>query len=456
MTSSPAFSLLIVEDEVNIREGLRAGLQQEADLITACETADDALEAFCNTPYSVVVTDIQMPGVINGLELLERILNQRPETTVIVITAHGTVDLAVQAMRLGAFDFISKPLDLNLIRHQIRKVREFQTLREENRDLRSRLANAGEISHIIGSSPAMQRVYHQLRQVAATDATLLVEGESGTGKELIARSLHDLSGRCGRPFVPVNLAALPDTLIEAEMFGYEKGAFSGALRRKPGFFEQADSGTLFLDEVTEMTSRSQVDLLRVLETGQFTRLGGEQLVTVDVRVAAATNRRISDLVQTGAFREDLFYRLNVFPIALPALRERREDIPLLVEHFLSHFRRRYDRRVEHVAADAMQALMAAPWPGNVRQLRNIVERLVIMAPGEEIQHRDLPVEIRGSEAVPPNAGSAPLLSDLVAECEIAAIKAALTANDGHRERAAQQLGVSLRTIHNKMSRYDIH
>jgi len=303
------------------------------------------------------------------------------------------VETAVEAIRAGAFDFIAKPLDLNLVRQQVRKAREHYQLQLENRSLRSQLANAGEISNIIENCTAMQEVFHQIRQVANTDATVMIHGESGTGKELIARALHNLSDRSAGPFLAVNLGALPETLLESELFGHEKGSFSGASRQKPGCFEQANRGTLFLDEVTEMSAKSQVDLLRVLETRQLTRVGGEELLHTDVRILSATNTSVQDLIDDGTFREDLYYRLNVVPIQVPSLRQRRDDIPLLVEHFLRHFCQRHNRTSRQVAPEAMQTLIAAHWPGNVRQLRNVMERLVVTLMGDVIHDADLPPEL---------------------------------------------------------------
>ncbi|MCA9065629.1 MAG: sigma-54-dependent Fis family transcriptional regulator, partial [Planctomycetaceae bacterium] len=308
--------------------------------------------------------------------------------------------------------------------------------------------------HIIGNCAAMQDVFHQVRQVAATEATVMIHGESGTGKELIARALHDLSDRSSGPFVAVNLGAMPETLLESELFGHEKGSFSGASRQKPGCFEQAERGTLFLDEVTEMSPRSQVDLLRVLETRQFRRVGGEELLKTDVRVLSATNKSVQDLIDDGTFREDLFYRLNVIPIQVPSLRQRREDIPLLVEHFLRHFCERHHRNLKQVAPEAMQALVETHWPGNVRQLRNVMERLVVTLTGDVIHQKDLPSELTRREAS--RATEFGTLNEAVEKCERETISAALELCDFHRERTAKRLGVSIRTLHYKMSRYGLH
>jgi len=453
MTSS-SFSVLIVDDEPNIRSGLAKGLINEADTIETAKDADEALMFFGKHHYQLVIADVRLHCSMGGIELMRKMLVVRPQTAVVVITAHGTVETAVEAMRAGAFDFIAKPLDLNLVRQQVRKAREHYRLQQENRSLRSQLANAGEISNIIGNSTAMQEVFHQIRQVANTDATIMIHGESGTGKELIARALHNLSDRCAAPFLAVNMGAMPETLLESELFGHEKGSFSGASRQKPGCFEQANGGTLFLDEVTEMSAKSQVDLLRVLETRQLTRVGGEQLIQTNIRVISATNKLVQDLIEEGTFREDLFYRLNVVPIEVPSLRQRRDDIPLLVEHFLRHFCERHHREWRQVAPDAMQTLMAAHWPGNVRQLRNVMERLVVTLAGNMIHKNDLPAELTPRTAS--KSAIARTLAETVEECERNAIAIALEACEFHREKTAKRLGVSVRTLHYKMGRYGLH
>lgn len=448
------FSILIVDDEPNIRSGLAKGLAKEADKIdTACDVRE-ALAKLEERRYPLVIADVRLPGERDGLELVSLVRERNPETTVIVITAHGTVETAVDAMRRGAFDFITKPVDLNLIRQQVNRALEHHRLQTENRELKDRLADAGEISNIIGSCAAMQSVFQQIRQVANTDATVLIQGDSGTGKELVARSLHDLSSRGNCPFVAVNLGALPETLLESELFGHEKGAFTGAARQKPGCFERAGGGTLLLDEITEIPLRSQVDLLRVLESGQFNRVGGEELLSSDVRIISATNKDVMQLIDGGTFREDLYYRLNIVPIHVPALRERRDDIPLLVEHFLKFFCRRHQRGWKHITDGAMNALTTAHWPGNVRQLRNVVERLVVVVEDDVIEPRHLPAEIHPMAR--PRNGTIRTLTEASEDAEKNAIRLALTAADYHREQTAKLLAISVRTLHYKMSRYGLH
>ncbi len=454
------FGILIVDDEPNIRSGLKKGLSREADLTETAGDADEGLAKFRETPFQLVITDIRLPSSINGLGLVELMLRSRPQTTVIVITAHGTVETAVEAMRLGAFDFITKPLDLDLIRQQVRKAREHHRLRLENCELRDQLASTGEISGIIGNCNAMRDVLQQVQQVAGTDATVMIQGESGTGKELVARALHDLSDRSNKPFVAVNLGALPETLSESELFGHEKGSFTGASRRKPGCFERAEGGSLFLDEITEIPTKCQVDLLRVLESQQYTRVGGEEVLDSDVRLISATNKAAQAEIDEGVFREDLYYRLNIVPIHIPPLRQRREDIPLLIDHFLTCCCERHHRSPKVFAEDAMQKLIEARWPGNVRQLRNVIERLVVTVRGDTIHAADIPAELTQVDLSTKNHGvnanRVCSLASAVEEAEKTTIITALAACEFHREQTAKLLGVSIRTLHYKMNRYDLH
>jgi two-component system, NtrC family, response regulator AtoC len=443
--------ILVIDDEPNIRSGLAKGLRGEAHLVEVAEDGEQGWAKFQQGKYEIVITDLRLPGEIDGLEVVQRIHDQHPETHVIVITAHGTVETAVEAMRRGAYDFVTKPVDLNVIRHQVRKAAEHHRLRDENRRLREHLADAGEIPEIIGNCAATQDVLRQVRQVANTDATVLIFGESGTGKELAARAIHRLSDRRAKPFVTLNLGALPDSLLESELFGYEKGAFTDARRQKIGRFEAAQGGTIFLDEITETSAKSQVDLLRVLEERELRRLGGDEVIPVDVRIVSATNKDIEALVERGEFREDLFYRLNVVPVRVPPLRDRREDIPLLVDSFLAQFCTRHRREPKRASAEAMRAMIAWNWPGNIRQLRNFVERLVVTTNSDVIHFDDLPTETR--EAKSDTVGT---LSAATERAEKEAILAALAANDYHRERTATMLDISVRSLHYKMNRYGLH
>jgi two-component system NtrC family response regulator len=449
-----SFQILIVDDEPNIRSGLAKGLAKEADRIETAGTVNEALDRFDAGNFQLVIADVRLPGDRDGLDLLSLVQERKPGTTTIVITAHGTVETAVEAMRRGAFDFITKPVDLNLIRQQVAKAAAHHRLQAENRELKEKLAEAGEMTGIVGNCRALKELLTQIRQVADTDATVFIRGESGTGKELIARAIHDLSDRSGGPFIAVNLGALPETLLESELFGHEKGAFTGASRRKPGCFEQAVGGTLFLDEVTEIPAKSQVDLLRVLETGQYARIGGEEMLQSNARIVSATNREISQMIEDGSFREDLYYRLNIVPIEVPPLRSRREDIPLLVDYFLNHFCNRHHRGEKTIAADAMYALSGANWPGNVRQLRNVIERLVVTVTGDVITVADLPTDLFAGPTS--KSASTQTLAELTEAAEKEGIRAALAACDFHREQTAKALGISVRTLHYKMNRYGLH
>lgn len=444
------FRILIVDDEPNIRAGIAKALADEADEVTTMNDGTEALALFRRSPHDLVITDLKMPGAVSGMDLIKGIKHERPETLILVITAHGSVATAVEAMRQGAHDFISKPVDIGMLRLQVRNAYEHHRLLEENRQLRDRLAAAGEFPEMIGHSAAMRDVFDLIRQVADTDVTALILGESGTGKELVARAIHNLSVRKDRPFIAANIGALPESLIESELFGYEKGAFTGAHRRKPGWFEMAQGGTLFLDEIGEMPPKTQVDLLRVLEQREVRRLGGEEVIPVDVRVLTATHRDIASLAADGRFREDLFYRLNVVPLRVPPLRERRDDIPLLVEHFLVQAQERHRKEPKQVAGAAMKILCSYPWPGNVRQLRNCMERLVVIVEGTTIHAEHLPAEMCAA----PSIGEV-TLEQAVQEAEKMAILAALSQCNQHRERTAQLLNISVRSLHYKMNRYSL-
>ena len=443
--------ILVVDDEANTRTGLAKGLSGEGIAVDTAEDGLEGLEKFRRDGYQVVITGLRLPGECDGLAVLREIHDTRPETFVIVITAYATIKTAVEAMRCGAYDYVTKPVDLKLIRHQIRKAAEHRRLVLENRQLRDRLGVADEDLEIVGNSRATQELLRQIRQVGGTDATVLIHGESGTGKELTARAVHRFSSRAEGPFVTVHLGALPETLLESELFGYEKGAFTGAHRRKIGYIEAAAGGTLFLDEITETSPKSQVDLLRVLEQQEFRRLGGETMIPGDVRVVSATNRDIEEMVRQGQFREDLYYRLNVVPLEILPLRERRDDIPLLLDHFVEHFCRRHQRQRKRFANRAIRVLLGHTWPGNIRQLRNLIERLVVTVDGDVIHEEDLPSEIRHQSH---QAGRT--LQAATEEAEKSAILAALAECQNHRERTANLLDISIRTLHYKMRRYGLH
>lgn len=448
--SDPTFRILIVDDEPNIRSGLALALEEESYTVSTAGDCSEAWGIFQRTPHQLVITDLRMPGPRSGLDLVRDIRHGWPETLILVITAHGSVETAVEAMRLGAHDYLAKPVDLEMLGHQVHNAFEHHRLREENRLLRERLAAAGEFPEMIGQSAAIREVFACIRQVADTDLTVLIQGESGTGKELVARAIHNLSRRRAGPFIASNVGAMPESLIESELFGYEKGAFSGAARLKPGWFEMAQGGTLFLDEVGEMAPKTQIDLLRVLEQHEVRRLGGSEIIPLDVRLVAATHRNVNELVTEGILREDLYYRLNVVPLRLPPLRERLDDIPSLVEHFLHRASARHGREPKRVAEAAMRVLCQFSWPGNVRQLRNCIERLVVIVEGPVIHADDLPSEMHA----PRRPGNLDL-DAAVQETEKATILAALAQCDHHRERTAQALGISARTLRYKLNRYSL-
>ena len=446
--------ILVVDDELSIRKVLQAMLAREGHEVDLAGNGADAISALGDRSYELVVTDLKMPGV-DGLELLGFCAQHLPGLPVIVITAHGTVDTAVEALKLGAYDYITKPFEQDELRMVIDKAlrREEASRGVLHEDEAGRFA-------IIGRTPSMKQVYQLIEKVADSPTTVLISGESGTGKELVARALHDHSSRRANPFVQVNCGAIPDNLFESELFGYEKGAFTGAVGSKPGRFELAHQGTLFLDEVGELPLDLQVKLLRVLQDGTFERVGGVRSITTDVRVVAATNRDLLREVKRGAFREDLYYRLNVIPIRLPPLRERIEDVPLLVEHFLAKFNRRLGKTVDTLSAEAMTALMAHRWPGNIRELENLMERSVLLAEGDVLGVKDLPG--LGSTALDDAEGEEVEelgLKDYVrvytARLERARIQQALEQDDGNVTRASKRLGISRKSLQTKMKEYGL-
>jgi len=389
--------VLIVDDEPNLRKILSAQLTRDGYDVMIAEDGAQGLAMLRENHIDMVITDLKMPKV-DGMTLLKEALREDPELPVVMITAHGTVDTAVEALKSGAFDYLTKPFDKDEVRQIVAKA------------LKTKELSGAEASHastastarfgIIGSSPGITELYNVLERVADTPTTVLITGESGTGKELVARALHDHSSRKDKPFIKVNCAAIPKELIESELFGYERGAFTGAVGSKPGRFELANGGTLFLDEIGEIPVEMQVKLLRALQESEFERVGGIKTMRVDVRLVAATNRDLKKLIANGSFREDLFYRLNVVPMRLPALRERASDIPILVEHFLTKFNDRLKKHVNGVEPDAMDVLCNYSWPGNIRELENVVERAVLFCDTSKVRSEDLPPEVRGGPAVP--------------------------------------------------------
>lgn len=444
--------ILVVDDEINIREALVTMLEKRGHRVRGAATAEEGLEQLEATPADLIITDLRMPG-IGGMEFLCRLKNTWPDTEVVVMTAYGSIDTAVEAMRHGAYDYLTKPIDRERFPIVVDKALERHALTTENKQLRDRLETRTRFDHMVGESQPMQRVYSLVEMVADSDVTILLTGESGTGKELISRAIHHKSPRADGPFITMNCGALPDNLFESELFGYEKGAFTGALGTKMGRFELADGGTLLLDEVGELSLKSQVDFLRVLETKEFRRLGGTKLIKVDTRIIAATNRNLEEAVKQGDFREDLYYRLNVVPIRLPPLRDRADDIPLLADRFLAECAAQHHREPKDVSREVMRLLRLYGWPGNIRQLRNLMERLVVTVKDAMIQPEHLPEEIQaGKEDARTMVVT---LGTSLDQLEREVIQRTLTEITNHREKAAKLLGISLRTLQYKIKEYGI-
>jgi len=442
--------LLVVEDEVATRVGLTELVRTWGFVAESAADADEALAKVTTFRPGIIITDLAMPGV-SGLDLLRTLREQDSDITTIILTGQGTVETAVEAIKVGAYDYLTKPVDPQRLQILLEKVVERQQTLREVKVLRRQLRDRGTFGAIIGHSPQMRKVYQVIEQAGPTGASVLISGESGTGKELVAQSIHQLSPRAPMPYVPINCAAIPETLLESEIFGHEKGAFTGASERRAGCFELADRGTLFLDEIAEMTPQTQVKLLRVLQERRFRRLGGRVEQPVDVRVIAATNAEPADAVQKGKLREDLYYRLNVFAITLPPLRERKEDLPLLVQAFLHEFNQRNNRSIMAVSQEAMRILESYDWPGNVRELRNVIERATILADGEFIEPKHLPpVLVDTGQSTLPTLALSP--GTTVEEAERRLILMTLEHTRDNKTRAAQILGISLKTLHNKLNR----
>jgi DNA-binding NtrC family response regulator len=453
--SKPA--LLIVDDEKPTRDGLRAALEDRYDVWVA-EDAASAQRLLEEEPVDVLLTDFRLPGE-DGMKLIKRAKALPSPPVCILMTAYGSEELAVQAMKEGADDYVAKGrLQIDELEMRIERLLRARALESENLTLKQQLHKKFGLESIIGESPAMKEVFETVQQVAPTKATVLILGESGTGKELIAKAIHHLSPRRRAPMVTVHCAALPPTLLESELFGHERGAFTGAHERRIGRFEQADGGTLFLDEIGEIDATVQVKLLRFLGERTFERVGSNKTLTADVRLLAATNKPLAELVRQGKFREDLYFRLRVVEITLPPLRARREDIPLLAHAFLREFAQENAKPVKELTPEAMEALMNYSWPGNVRELRTAIERAVVLCRGERITLRDLPAEVRQQTAPVIAATTKPVLplGDLsVKEAEKQLIIRALEECGGNRTLAAKRLGISRRTLHRKLHLYHL-
>jgi len=449
----------LVEDDASVRSALGHFLGRLGYDVVEATTGPDAIEFLSEGHYDIVVTDLKLPGR-DGMEILRAVQPRAPQTLGILVTGYGTIQNAIQAMRLGVFEYLLKPVNFEELQLVLERARELQRLHMENRQYRQEIQRRFAPQNLIGHSDSMRRILDLIEKVADSDSTVLIFGETGTGKELVARAIHYRSNRMDKPLVPINCAAIPGDLLESELFGYEKGAFTGAHKTKAGRFELADGGTLFLDEIGEMSPQLQVKLLRVLQERSFERLGAVKSIQVDVRIVAATNRDLEASIREGKFREDLYYRLSVIPIHIPPLRDRREDIPVLIEHFLENFNKQKKKEVEGITPRAMEALVQYSWPGNVRELENLVERLVVIKRAGTIDLDDLPEKIRGADFednLPriflPEDGIQ--LDAAVHRLEKELIIQALKRTNGVKKEAARLLGMKRTTLIQKMRRGNI-
>jgi two-component system response regulator HydG len=447
-TEAPQATLLVADDDPAVRESLERALAREGYGVVQAPDGQAALERLQAGGVDLVLSDLKMPG-LNGLELLRAAKVVAPDVDFVMLTAFGTVEEAVQAMKDGATDFLTKPFQRAQLIKVVRQALERRALIAQNRALQQRLDALLRQGEIIGVSPAFRRMMTLVEQVADSSATVMIQGESGTGKELVARAIHERSARKSGPFVAVNCAALPETLLESELFGYEKGAFTGATARKEGRFEVANGGTLFLDEIADLSLVTQPKILRVLQEGEFERLGGNRSIRVDVRIVTATNQDLAALVRDRRFREDLFYRLNVISIEVPPLRHRREDIPVLAEHFLKLYAAKNNRRLEGFSKDAMRRVEGYSWPGNVRELENVIERAVVLARGSMIELTDLPDNVGGATPMPDGVFIVRVGTPL-AEVQQRLLEETLRLTKGNRTLTAKILGIDPKTVFRKL------
>lgn len=444
------YNLLIIEDDKIMRVTLTDYLRSKGHGVVACSLGADGIAGFDKEDFSLVISDVMLPDM-NGLDILKKIKEKAPRAVVLIITAYGTIKDAVEALKLGAFDYITKPFALEEFNLIINRALEVKELRDENIRLKKNLSECFSFPNIIGDSPEMNNVYDLIGKVSKIDSTVFILGESGTGKELVATTIHYQSDRRKGPFIKVNCAALPENLIESELFGVEKGAFTGADRRKAGRFERADKGTIFLDEIGDLSAGVQTKLLRVLQDGSFERVGGTKTLKVDARVITATNKNIEEEIQEGGFREDLYYRLNVIPIRMPALRERKEDISPLIDSFLANYNCAFGKKVS-LSSEAITALFDYDYPGNVRELKNILERLVGLASTEVVSIDSLPEHVAKQQGKMTATVS---LAEVSAEAEKVHIMKTLKSAKGNKTRTAELLGISRKTLWEKIKLFDI-
>ncbi len=451
MTQKPT-RVLLVDDDESFRRVHEYQLGKAGYQVTTRADGRGALDAFREELHDLVVTDVRMPG-LDGLELLARLKAISPDAPVVIVTGHGSIETAVEAMKQGAFDFLTKPFPVDQLLLTLQRALEMARLRNENRELRRAVAGRFSFEYLVGSSPAMRKLYDAVELVAPTSSTVLIAGETGTGKELVARAIHFNSPRRDGAFVPLNCGAIPESLIEAELFGFRKGAFTGAEFNRKGKFEAADGGTLFLDEVAEIPLPLQPKILRVLQSGDVDRIGADKPVHVDVRIVAATNRDLDRMVEEGRFRQDLYYRLAVVPLKVPPLRERREDIPLLADHFLARMRQRTGRHALRLPPEVFALLDRYSWPGNVRELENLIERLVVMSREDVLDPSLLPEAIRGESRRRETTFLLPPGGVDLEEVERDLIRQALERHRGNRTHAARDLGVTRNALLYRMQKY---
>ncbi len=453
-TTGRVYSILVVDDDPNIRKLIKANLSKfKSYEIKETANGEACLKQLREYIPDLIMLDIQMPG-IDGIETLKRIKEEDPRIPVVMMSAVGTIEKAVQSMKLGAYDFVEKPFSKDRIPVTVQNALMNSSLQKEIDELRIELKQKYVFKNIIGQSGVMQEVFKSVEKVTDSNVTVLVQGESGTGKEVIARAIHYHSKRANKPFVAVNCSALPESLLESELFGHEKGAFTGATGRRMGKFEQANNGTVFLDEVGLMSPVTQAKVLRVIQEREFERVGGNELIKVDVRLISATNRNLEEAMKNGEFREDLYYRISVFPIKLPPLRERKEDIPLLSAFFLDKYSKEENKNVTGISPDALELLMAYHWPGNVRELENAIERAIVLATNGEITPKDLPPAVKslGEKKLYESDNT---LSSWIEKLEEEALKQALLECEGNISQTAKKLGIGRATIYRKAKKYGL-